>query len=54
MMYRTTYQEWPAVAKSFVQDVQEVLAGGAEGRGYHSLAHGGATLPSALRWLWRE
>jgi enterochelin esterase-like enzyme len=23
------------------------------GRGYHSLAHGGATLPSALRWLWR-
>jgi enterochelin esterase-like enzyme len=24
------------------------------GRGFHSLAHGGATLPSALRWLWRE
>jgi enterochelin esterase family protein len=24
------------------------------GRGYHSLAHGGAVLPSALRWLWRE
>jgi len=23
------------------------------GRGFHSLAHGGATLPSALRWLWR-
>jgi enterochelin esterase-like enzyme len=23
------------------------------GRGYHSLAHGGATLPAALRWLWR-
>ncbi|MCL4505256.1 MAG: alpha/beta hydrolase-fold protein [Chloroflexi bacterium] len=23
------------------------------GRGYHSLAHGGATLPDALRWLWR-
>jgi enterochelin esterase-like enzyme len=24
------------------------------GRGFHSLAHGGATLPSALRWLWRD
>jgi len=24
------------------------------GRGFHSLAHGGATLPSSLRWLWRE
>jgi enterochelin esterase-like enzyme len=24
------------------------------GRGFHSLAHGGATLPSALRWLWRS
>jgi enterochelin esterase family protein len=24
------------------------------GRGYHSLAHGGATLPQALRWLWRD
>jgi enterochelin esterase-like enzyme len=23
------------------------------GRGFHSLAHGGTTLPSALRWLWR-
>ena len=23
------------------------------GRGFHSLAHGGATLPSALRWLWQ-
>ncbi len=24
------------------------------GRGFHSLAHGGATLPSALRWLWQD
>lgn len=24
------------------------------GQGFHSLAHGGATLPSSLRWLWRE
>lgn len=24
------------------------------GQGFHSLAHGGAVLPSALRWLWRE
>jgi enterochelin esterase family protein len=24
------------------------------GRGFHSLAHGGAVLPSALRWLWRD
>ena len=24
------------------------------GRGFHSLAHGGAMLPSALRWLWRD
>ncbi|MBN1451496.1 MAG: hypothetical protein JW963_10815, partial [Anaerolineales bacterium] len=24
------------------------------GRGFHSLVHGGAVLPSALRWLWRE
>ncbi len=24
------------------------------GRGFHSLSHGGAILPSALRWLWRE
>jgi enterochelin esterase family protein len=23
------------------------------GRGFHSLAHGGATLPQALHWLWR-
>jgi enterochelin esterase-like enzyme len=23
------------------------------GRGFHSLAHGGAVLPPALRWLWR-
>jgi enterochelin esterase family protein len=24
------------------------------GQGYHSLAHGGAVLPDALRWLWRD
>jgi enterochelin esterase family protein len=24
------------------------------GRGFHSLAHGGATLPQALHWLWRD
>ncbi len=24
----------------------------AGGCGFHSMAHGGATLPSALRWLW--
>ena len=24
------------------------------GQGFHSLAHGGAVLASALRWLWRE
>jgi enterochelin esterase-like enzyme len=24
------------------------------GQGFHSLAHGGATLPSSLRWLWRR
>jgi enterochelin esterase family protein len=23
-------------------------------RGFHSLAHGGATLPQALKWLWRD
>jgi enterochelin esterase family protein len=24
------------------------------GQGFHSLAHGAATLPDALRWLWRD